>query len=161
GVAVVARWARWLGRWGWRWRLGRSVLPEAARALGQRERRAELPRGDAVLAVDAVERADQLVLHGAATHGRGAEREQPGRERQQRLEHGRAMIARRSRATSAPGRRLDEICEHAAQLDLDATHPLGTWPTLGDELGDRPREPRAVVVGDDARADEREQKTGL
>jgi hypothetical protein len=41
-------------------RLRRPVLPRVERALGQRERGAELTRGDAMIAVDSVERADEL-----------------------------------------------------------------------------------------------------
>jgi len=75
----------------------------------RRERRAERTGGDAVVAVDAIERADQLVLHGTAADWHVAEREQPGGDREQRLEQGRAVVARRGRPPAAPGRRLDEI----------------------------------------------------
>ena len=56
---------------------------------------------------------------------------------------------------------LEERCEPAAQLGFDAAHPLGSRPLVGDELGDRSREPRGIVVGNDAGADERKRKTGL
>src|SRR6201995_5906502 len=130
-VAVVAwRWRRL----GWRRRrrgLVRAVLPRAERALGERERGTERARGDAMLAVDAVERAHELVLHVATTQRRLAQREPAGGDAEERLEHGRAL------------------------------DPLGAWPSVGDQLGHRPREPRGIVVSDDARADQREQKTGL
>src|SRR6516162_5317247 len=54
GVAVWARRTRRLGWWRRRRRLGRSVLPRAERALGQRERVAERARGHSVIAVHTV-----------------------------------------------------------------------------------------------------------
>lgn len=101
----------------------------------------ELARGDAVLGMHAVERADELVLHGATAYGHGAQREQAGRDRQQCAEHRRAVLAQGAGSASTPGRSLDEIGEHALQLRLGAADPLGTRPALGDELRDRPREP--------------------
>src|SRR6201995_2360951 len=160
-VAVVAwRWRRL----GWRRRrrgLVRAVLPRAERALGERERGTERARGDAMLAVDAVERAHELVLHVATTQRRLAQREPAGGDSEERLEHGRALVAWRSRASPAPGRRCEQLRERGAQPGLGATDPLGAWPSVGDQLGHRPREPRGIVVSDDARADQRDQKTGL
>lgn len=112
-VGEIAR--AWRGR-----RQRRPVLPRAERALGEREMRAELARGDAVLAVHAIERADELVLHGAATHGHRAQREQSGGECEQRAEHRSTVVVRRGRPALAPRRGLDEIEEHVAQLRLEA-----------------------------------------
>ena len=89
----------------------------------------------------AVERADELVLHGATAHGHGAQRERAGRDREQGAEQWRAVFARGARSATTSGRGLDEIGEHALQLRLGATDPFGTRTTLGDELHDRPRAP--------------------
>ena len=164
GVAVVERRGRrWCRRWCRRWRCHRPVLPRAQRALGQRDRRAEVARGDAVLGGQPIESTDELVLHSTAAHGHGAEREQSRRDREQRAEQGRAIVARRGGPASAPGRRLDELREHALHTPLDPAEPIGTGAALGDQLRDRPREPRRLVLGDDARANQRdhERKTGL
>jgi hypothetical protein len=124
--------------------------------------RRRTPRGDAVLGVYAVERADELVLHGAAPYRDGAQREQPGRDREQRAEHWRAVGAWRGRPPAPPGRGLDEVDEHADELGLEPAQPIGARTTVGNQLRDGAREPAAIVVGDDARADECEQqpKTG-
>src|SRR5688572_25394806 len=66
GVAVVGRERWWRGRRGRLGWLGWPLLPRAERALGDRERRAELARGRVVVSVQAVERADELVLDAAA-----------------------------------------------------------------------------------------------
>jgi hypothetical protein len=163
GIAVVGRrWRRWRRRWrrrGCRW----PVLPRAQRALGQRDRRAELARGDAMLGGQPIEGTDEFVLHGAPAHGHGAEREQPRRDREQRAEQGRAIVARRGGSASAPGRRLDEIREHGLDARLGPAEPIGPGTALGDQLRDRPREPRRLILGDDARANQRDhqRKTGL
>ena len=118
---------------------------------------AELARGDAMLGVHAIERAHELVLHGATTHGHGAQREQAGRDREQRAELRRAILARRAGLASTSGRGLDEIGKRVFQLRLGAADPLGARAAVGDQLRDGPREPRRIVLGDDARADEHEQ----
>ena len=60
------------------------MLPRAQRALGQRECIAERARGDAVLGVEPIERADELVLDGALPDGHAALREQPRGDGEQR-----------------------------------------------------------------------------
>ena len=75
GAVVVFGWARLLG---WR-RSGarRTDSPRAQRALGEGNRVAEFSGGDAVLGVEPIEGADDLILHSTSAHRHPADREEP------------------------------------------------------------------------------------
>ena len=159
GVGVVGGRSRRSRCRCWRRWLRGTLAPRSEGALGPRERRAELASGDAVLGVDAVERADELVLDCPTADGHVAQREEPGRDREQGVQHRRSRLARRRRPTSSTCGRLDEVQEDAPELRLEPADPLGAWSAIGDQLCDRSGEPRRIVVGDSRRPARPEDRT--
>jgi len=140
------------------------VVPAAEGALREGERGAEIGLGDAVVAAQAIRGGDDLVLQLAVMLRDAARGEHGVGDAEQRLRRsGAGRVGRRRRCgpPAASGRSGDQGLELREQGGLEAREALGARAVRGDELRDGSGEPGAIVGGNDAGAEEREQATWL